>query len=450
MRTILSTGQWISMVLRRGLALLLSLIILATPAVASAQKVSEEQKQLWRNGVGGYFDYKDTDCSIGGGGSVPPGTLPTIIPEPYNGLMTKAGNTYKVSPALIAALFTEENFTAITVDKIAARWAAFPQKHPDPNSGWATNSHETMGAFQFIPDSWYGRGQPRDPSAPFDPNKTSTYGYGVDGNGDGKRDAQNFADGAAGAAHYAAANKATADTPPSTWDKFIFNYNHADWYVAAVMTYYNFYAGGGTATTVPSTPQAPTAQQVSDTAACGNTAVANINCTPDAATPGTAAPTSSSGSVAAKAVCIATAEYNLWKAGTLKPGTDFHKYSQGRNEDWCADFVSWVYNQAGYPLSSAKDGNVPAVRTVKSIGQSGGKFEWHPAGGSYTPRPGDLAIHDIIGSHVNMVVAVDGGKITMIGGNQGKSPFTNSSVTQYSATGRDGVSGWVSPAGQSI
>lgn len=153
-----------------------------------------------------------------------------------------------------------------------------------------------------------------------------------------------------------------------------------------------------------------------------------------------------------KVVTLAKQELALWQSGQLVPGNGYQKYSQGRGENWCADFVSWIYNQAGYPLKDGGEGNVPAVVTIKAIGQAGGKFTYHDAVG-YTPRPGDIAIH--LGgdsSHVNFVVGVSGNQITTIGGNQGGdgtqgSFYNTSSVTQYtmSSPTANNVTGYVSP-----
>lgn len=151
-----------------------------------------------------------------------------------------------------------------------------------------------------------------------------------------------------------------------------------------------------------------------------------------------------------KVVCIAEQEYALWQPpgqGVLKPGTGFYKYSQNRPEEWCADFASWVYQQAGYPLIPNNQGNVPAVRTIREIGQKQQNFKFHPVG-SYVPRPGDFAIHEANGaSHVNLVTAVNGNTITTIGGNQGRYGFTLTSVTKYDVQGfgGDNISGYVSP-----
>lgn len=158
-----------------------------------------------------------------------------------------------------------------------------------------------------------------------------------------------------------------------------------------------------------------------------------------------------SGPVRQKVVTLTQKELGLWESGELSPGDGYHKYSQGRNENWCADFVSWIYDQAGYPLKEGNEGNVPAVDSVKAIGEEGGKFSYHDSS-NYTPKPGDMVIQkgsDI--SHVMLVASVDGNKMTVIGGNQGgSSGFTTSKVTQYTITGFnvDSIIGYVSPNGE--
>ena len=152
-------------------------------------------------------------------------------------------------------------------------------------------------------------------------------------------------------------------------------------------------------------------------------------------------------------VCIMKAEYALWKSKKLTPGTDFHKYSEGRTEAWCADFVSWVYNQAGHPVTgNSKDWNRPAVIQLAEIGkQKKNGFAFHAPSG-YAPKPGDIIIWS--GSeHVSMVSDVkDANTFTIIGGNQdgGGGGPTASSVTSYEvskgrAYGGQVITGFVSP-----
>jgi len=214
-------------------------VVLANPASALAVS-SNDVGCVLAGGISGtcwYNPSAGSQCS-GAASSLPAGTLPSFVPEPYNGAFTAGAKKHNVAPALIAALFSEENFTGTDPDKLPQAWANLPKRHPDPNSGWPTNQYNTEGAFQFIPDTWAA--------------------YGDDGNGDGVKDPQNIADGAAGAANYVAANGATADKPEASWQNAIFHYNHAQWYVDAVLKYYDYYNSGGQSTgqTAPST--APT------------------------------------------------------------------------------------------------------------------------------------------------------------------------------------------------
>ena len=130
--------------------------------------------------------------------------------------------------------------------------------------------------------------------------------------------------------------------------------------------------------------------------------------------------TSVSGSTIEKVVQIAEAEYQSWESGSLRPGDSFKKYTGNAAGNWCAWFVSWVYNEAGYPISTeTRNGEVPAVQTIWDIGVKNERFEYHDKAG-YTPKVGDLVIKKSAGSsHVNIVISVDpSGKIVTIGGNE--------------------------------
>ena len=113
---------------------------------------------------------------------------------------------------------------------------------------------------------------------------------------------------------------------------------------------------------------------------------------------------------------IATArqEFNQQPRGT--------KYSQGIPEDWCADFVSWILREAGAPLQNPHSGSwrIPGTFTLREYYQSAGRFR--PADGSYTPRPGDVAIYrgsPIFRDHTNIVLRMHDGVLTTVGGNEG-------------------------------
>lgn len=154
-------------------------------------------------------------------------------------------------------------------------------------------------------------------------------------------------------------------------------------------------------------------------------------------------------------VCTAEQQLALWKSqpgyGNAYPGfpyaaTGYLGYSQQRVEEWCADFASWVYNQAGDPLQTP-DWDLPGVAEIYNITNGSSKFTWHPGNSNYTPVPGDLALHagsDGEFSHVNIVTAVNGKTITYIGGDAGSGPYPGGSIVAQENDSND-VTGYVSP-----
>lgn len=112
-------------------------------------------------------------------------------------------------------------------------------------------------------------------------------------------------------------------------------------------------------------------------------------------------------------VAILKTEYNLNPAGT--------KYSEGIEEAWCADFVSWVYKEAGMPLSNPNSGSwrIPGTFTLREYYESIDTFQ--PASSGYTPKIGDVMLYDnpsTFGQHTNVVVGYKDGVVTTIGGNE--------------------------------
>lgn len=190
------------------------------------------------------------------------------------------------------------------------------------------------------------------------------------------------------------------------------------------------YSGGATGTT--------TVQQCASTTTC---------------TTGSASVPAGLSAVRQKVVCIAEQELAKWTPPGPIPRLKYLTYSDGAEEEWCADFASWVYNQAGYPFTGGVSGGwrLPAVLSIEAIGVAGQKFHWHPEAG-YTPKPGDLVIHRKGDSHVNIVVSVSGNVVNMVGGDQGSGPYggPNSASVVSKATSHGGflggdISGYVSP-----
>ncbi len=196
-----------------------------------------------------FYDPSFNECAAGG---IPAGTLPSFVPEPYNGAFTKGANEYNVAPALIAAIFTAENMWGIDPAKIPEHWPKEVREHPDPNANWPTSSAGATGPFQFLPSTFTGL------------KKKDGGKYDI-------KDIRNLAIAAEAAANYLASNNgATKDKQPTSeeWRKAIFRYNRADWYVNGVLKYYNFYNSAGSSNT-----GTPDASATND--GCGATANCN-------------------------------------------------------------------------------------------------------------------------------------------------------------------------------
>jgi hypothetical protein len=106
-------------------------------------------------------------------------------------------------------------------------------------------------------------------------------------------------------------------------------------------------------------------------------------------------------------------EYDLQPSGT--------KYSEGVEEAWCADFVSWIYNEADIPLENPYSGSwrIPGTYTLREYYDSKEKFKAADSG--YTPKVGDIMFYDNpspFGQHTNFVIANEDGVITTVGGNE--------------------------------
>lgn len=149
-------------------------------------------------------------------------------------------------------------------------------------------------------------------------------------------------------------------------------------------------------------------------------------------------------------VCIAEQELAKWSPPNpqLVPGSGYLTYSENRQEDWCADFASWVYNQAGDPLgpagSQTNNWNISYTGDLTVPPQDSTKFSFHSVSG-YRPQLGDMAVHGT--HHVNIVVGVSGSTITLVGGNQGSNDYNQSVVSSYQTDFSDGgdITGFLSP-----
>lgn len=125
-----------------------------------------------------------------------PGPTATAqIPADYLALYVKAGAEYGLPWPVLAAIGAVESDHG---------------RGPGAGIRAGTNPAGAAGPMQFMPGTWQT--------------------YGVDGNGDGRRDVYDPADAIPAAARLLRANGAPADM-----ERAIYAYNHADWYVRKVM-----------------------------------------------------------------------------------------------------------------------------------------------------------------------------------------------------------------------
>ncbi len=108
---------------------------------------------------------------------------------------------------------------------------------------------------------------------------------------------------------------------------------------------------------------------------------------------------------------LAKLEYN-----NPQPG---EAYAGGTWEPWCADFVSYLYKEAGHPFQNPNTGSwrIPGIYTLREYLQANNA--WHPEA-DYHPEPGDIVVYDggLFGGHTNIVVQVDADYLITIGGNE--------------------------------
>jgi hypothetical protein len=94
------------------------------------------------------------------------------------------------------------------------------------------------------------------------------------------------------------------------------------------------------------------------------------------------------------------------------------KYSEGRIENWCADFVSWVYLNAGYPFYTTGAAGrstwriplaykeVSGVPNLRSYFIANNAYKYKESG--YVPGAGDVVIFSRLGrSHTGIIERVD-------------------------------------------
>ena len=101
-----------------------------------------------------------------------------------------------------------------------------------------------------------------------------------------------------------------------------------------------------------------------------------------------------------RVACYAELDYEIWTTNPGKQASLMNTYTDGAPyEEWCADFVSYVYKQAGYAFSGGyqgwDDSNANNIQNEGFIKQST----------SFVPSPGDVGHFNYTGGHVEIVIS---------------------------------------------
>lgn len=141
-----------------------------------------------------------------------------------------------------------------------------------------------------------------------------------------------------------------------------------------------------------------------------------------------------------RALSVAQSQVGVREATGNNDGLPAQRYSNGRREPWCANFVAWTFRQSGNPLP----GNQRRLASVQHMEDSMKKNnKWFPRGGG-TPQPGDVIFFGNRGAsdrgpgrHVGIVEKVENGKVYTVEGNSSNSvrrrsyDLNNARITGY-------------------
>jgi peptidoglycan hydrolase-like protein with peptidoglycan-binding domain len=114
----------------------------------------------------------------------------------------------------------------------------------------------------------------------------------------------------------------------------------------------------------------------------------------------------------------ARSQVGVREASGNNDGLPAQRYAGGRNEPWCADFVSWSFRQAGHPLPGNQRSIASCNQMAAELAARGEIYRK----GSQTPQPGDIIFfgHYPGGlSHVGIVDHVSNGTVYTVEGNSG-------------------------------
>jgi len=118
-----------------------------------------------------------------------------------------------------------------------------------------------------------------------------------------------------------------------------------------------------------------------------------------------------------RALDAARSQVGVREATGNNDGVPAARYSNGRREPWCANFVAWSFRQAGTPLPGNQR-SLASVQYMEDQMKSNGMFH------RGTPQPGDIIFFSNRGNsdrgggrHVGIVERVENGRVHTVEGN---------------------------------
>lgn len=118
-------------------------------------------------------------------------------------------------------------------------------------------------------------------------------------------------------------------------------------------------------------------------------------------------------STSEKLSCNVLKEWNNWNMPYSNHYTLLSSYTDGNAyEEWCADFVSYIYQQSGVPFINGERNGWDEYNANNVQNEN---LTYHSADSNYTPKSGDVAFFNYPGGHVEMV-AIGGKTPTFIYG----------------------------------
>lgn len=137
------------------------------------------------------------------------------------------------------------------------------------------------------------------------------------------------------------------------------------------------------------------------------------------------------------ALGAAQSQIGVREATGNNDGVPAQRYSNGRREPWCANFVAWSFRQAGHPLPGNQR-SLAGVQYMENQMKANGMFH------RGTPQPGDIIFFANRGGsdagggrHVGIVERVENGRVHTVEGNSSNSvrrrsyDLNNSRISGY-------------------